>query len=96
MTVLILEPLEAEVVQWLAERHDARFAPELVGDLDALVEGLRGARALIAPPEVRIDAELLRRARGLRAIGRASGGADNIDLEACRKAGVEIDRKAHV
>lgn len=92
MTVLILEPLEADVVQWLAERHDARFAPELVGDFEALAEALRGARALIAPPEVRVDAELLRRARTLRAIGRASGGADNVDVEACRKAGVEVVR----
>lgn len=92
MTVLILEPLEADVVQWLAERHDARFAPELVGDFDGLRQALHDARALIAPPEVRIDAELLRGARVLRAIGRASGGADNIDVEACRKAGVEIVR----
>lgn len=93
MTVLILEPLEAEVVQWLAERHDARFAPELVADIEALAESLQGVRALIAPPEVRIDAELLRGARKtLRAIGRASGGAENIDVEACRKAGVEVVR----
>lgn len=92
MTVLILEPLEADVVQWLAERHDARFAPELVGDFDGLLEGLQDSRALIAPPEVRIDAELLRSARTLRAIGRASGGAENIDMEACRKAGVEVVR----
>ncbi|MBL8276223.1 MAG: phosphoglycerate dehydrogenase [Pelomonas sp.] len=92
MTVLILEPLEADVVQWLAERHDARFAPELVGDVEALVDALRDTRALIAPPEVRVDADLLRRARTLRAIGRASGGADNVDVEACRKAGVEIVR----
>lgn len=92
MTVLILEPLEAEVVQWLAERHDARFAPELVGDVEGLVEALRSTRALVAPPEVRIDAGLLRGARSLRAIGRASGGAENIDVEACRKAGVEVVR----
>lgn len=92
MTVLILEPLEAEVVQWLAERHDARFAPELVGDPEGLLEALPGVRALIAPPEVRIDAQLLRGARTLRAIGRASGGAENIDVEACRKAGVEVVR----
>ena len=92
MTVLILEPLEAEVVQWLAERHDARFAPELVGDPEGLLEVLPGARALIAPPEVRIDAPWLRGARRRRAIGRASGGADNIDVEACRKAGVEVVR----
>ncbi|RZJ06433.1 MAG: phosphoglycerate dehydrogenase [Rubrivivax sp.] len=92
MSVLILEPLEAEVVQWLAERHDARFAPELVGHMDGLLEALRNARALIAPPEVCVDAELLRGARVLRAIGRASGGAENIDVEACRKAGVEVVR----
>ncbi|MDR7272269.1 D-3-phosphoglycerate dehydrogenase [Pelomonas saccharophila] len=92
MTVLILEPLEAEVVQWLAERHDARFAPELVGDPEGLIEALQDSRALVAPPEVPIDAELLRAAPALRAIGRASGGAENIDVEACRKAGVEVVR----
>jgi len=92
MTVLILEPLEAEVVQWLAERHDACFAPELVGNTRALLAALRASRALIAPPEVRVDAELLRGAPTLCAIGRASGGAENIDIEACRKAGVEVVR----
>lgn len=92
MTVLILEPLEADVVQWLAERHDARFAPELVADFEGLIDALQDARALIAPPEVCIDADLLHGARTLRAIGRASGGAENIDVEACRKAGVEVVR----
>jgi D-3-phosphoglycerate dehydrogenase len=92
MSVLILEPLEADVVQWLGERHDARFAPELVGDFDGLVEALRDARALVAPPEVRIDAALVRSAPMLRAIGRASGGAENIDIEACRQAGVDVVR----
>lgn len=92
MTVLILEPLEADVVQWLAERHDARFAPELVGDPEGLIDALQGSRALIAPPEVRVDAELLRGARSLRAIGRASGGAENIDVEACRRQNVEVVR----
>lgn len=92
MTVLILEPLEAEVVQWLAERHDARFAPELVGDPEALAAALQDVRALIAPPEVRIDAALLQGARALRAIGRASGGQENIDVQACRQAGVEVVR----
>ncbi|HEY8877136.1 MAG TPA: NAD(P)-dependent oxidoreductase [Roseateles sp.] len=92
MTVLILEPLEAEVVQWLAERHDACFAPELVGDMRGLQAALRESRALIAPPEVRVDADLLRAAPSLCAIGRASGGAENIDIDACRKAGVEVVR----
>ncbi|KQY81278.1 phosphoglycerate dehydrogenase [Pelomonas sp. Root1444] len=87
-----MEPLEADVVQWLAERHDARFAPELVSDFRGLVDALQDARALVAPPEVRIDAELVHCAPMLRAIGRASGGAENIDVEACRKAGVDVVR----
>ncbi|MFG6413965.1 NAD(P)-dependent oxidoreductase [Roseateles sp. DC23W] len=92
MTVLILEPLEAEVVQWLGERHDARFAPELVGDAVGLAAAVHDVRALVAPPEVRIDVQLLRAARQLRAIGRATGGAENIDLDACRQARVEVVR----
>jgi D-3-phosphoglycerate dehydrogenase / 2-oxoglutarate reductase len=92
MSVLILEPLEADVVQWLGERHDARFAPELIGDFEGLVDALQDAKALVAPPEVRIDAQLLGSAPMLRAIGRASGGMENIDAEACRKAGVEVVR----
>lgn len=92
MTVLILEPLEADVVQWLAERHDARFAPELVGDPQGLHAALRGARALVAPPEVRIDANLLQAAPTLRVIGRASGGAENIDVDACKHMRVDVVR----
>lgn len=92
MTVLILEPLEATVVQWLAERHDARFAPELVGDPQGLRAALHGARALVAPPEVAVDVTLLQAAPLLCAIGRASGGAENIDVDACRDAGVDVVR----
>lgn len=92
MTVLILEPLEADVVQWLGERHDARFAPELVGNFEGLAQALQHARALVAPPDVRVDADVLRAAPQLRAIGRASGGADNIDMDACCRAGVDVVR----
>lgn len=92
MSLLIVEPLEAEVMQWLAERHALRFAPELAADGQALREALYQARGLILPPSVAVDAGLLRSAPRLRVIGRMSAGVENIDMEACRQAHVELVR----
>ncbi|MDC8786879.1 NAD(P)-dependent oxidoreductase [Roseateles koreensis] len=94
MSLLILEPLEVDVMQWLSERQPVRFAPELVGQARQLREALHHTRALILPPSVAVDAALLRAAPKLRVVGRMSAGAENIDLEACRTARVEVIRSA--
>ena len=39
-----------------------------------------------------LDAQTLQLAPLLRAVGRVSAGAENIDLEACARAGVEVVR----
>lgn len=92
MSLLIVEPLEAEVMQWLAERHALRFAPELALDGQALREALYQVQGLIVPPTVAVDASLLRSAPRLRVLGRMSAGVENIDMEACRAARVEVVR----
>jgi phosphoglycerate dehydrogenase-like enzyme len=92
MDVLIVEPLEAEVMQWLLERYSVRYAPELARDPRAFRQSLYNVRALIVPPSVAIDANMLHYAPVLRAVGRVSAGAENIDGEACTKAGVEVVR----
>ncbi|MBB4843993.1 phosphoglycerate dehydrogenase-like enzyme [Paucibacter oligotrophus] len=94
MSLLILEPLETEVMQWLAERQDLRFAPELAAQPGQLRQALRQARAVILPPSVAVDASLLRSAPKLRVLGRMSAGGENIDLDACRNAQVEVVRSA--
>ena len=92
MDVLIIEPLEPEVMQWLGERHAVRYAPELARDPRALRQALFNIRALIIPPSVALDAQVLHFAPVLRAVGRLSSGAENIDLDACGRAGVEVVR----
>lgn len=92
MDVLIVEPLEPEVMQWLGERHAVRYAPELAHDARALRQALFNVRALIIPPSVAIDSQVLHFAPVLRAVGRLSAGAENIDLDACGRAGVEVVR----
>ena len=92
MDLLILEPLASEVTQWLAERHELRVAPELADDPRAFRGALYNVRALILPPHVAVDVQVLRLAPALRAVGRVSAGAENIDLDACARVGVEVLR----
>ncbi len=92
MDVLIVEPLEPEVMQWLVERHAVRYAPELARDPRAFRQALFNVRALVIPPSVALDAQALHYAPVLRAVGRVSSGAENIDLDACARAGVEVVR----
>lgn len=92
MDLLIVEPLETEVMQWLEARHAVRFAPELALEPRALRQALYNVRAMIVPPAVSVDAQALHYAPVLRAVGRVSAGAENIDLDACARAGVEVVR----
>jgi len=92
MDVLIVEPLEPEVLQWIDARHPVRFAPELERDPRALRQAMFNVRALIAPPSVSLDAQALHFAPVLRAVGRLGAGAENLDAEAFARAGVEIVR----
>ncbi len=92
MDVLIVEAMEPEVLEWLGARHPLRFAPELARDGRALRQALFNVRALIAPASVVLDAQALRFAPVLRAVGRLSAGVESIDADAIARAGVEIVR----
>jgi D-3-phosphoglycerate dehydrogenase / 2-oxoglutarate reductase len=90
--ILIVEPLDPEVMQWLVARHPVRYAPDLSRDPRGLRQAMRNVQALIIPPTVALDADALARAPRLRAVGRLSAGAENIDFDACARAGVEVVR----
>ena len=92
MDLLVIEPLEAEVMQWLQARYALRCARELASDPRAFRQALYNVRALIVPPSVTIDAQTLHYAPVLRAVGRVSAGAENIDLDACARSHVEVVR----
>lgn len=92
MDVLIVEPLDPEVLQWLHVRHAVRYAPDLAHDPREFRKALFEVRSMILPPSVAVDAKTLEAAPMLRALGRLSAGAENIDVEACARAGVEVVR----
>ena len=49
---------------------------------------------MIVPSSVTLDAQALHYAPVLQAVGRVNAGAENIDLEACARAEVEVVRSA--
>ena len=99
MDLLVIEPLESEVMQWLESRHAVRFAPELAREPRALRQSLYNVRAIIVPPSAAIDAQALHYAPMLRAVGRVSAGAENIDLDglyavSCGTRGIQLTAAA--
>lgn len=92
MDVLIVEPLDPEVLQWLGVRHAVRYAPELAQEPREFRDAIFHVRSLIIPPSVALDAQTIQAAPLLRAVGRLSSGAENIDLETCSRAGIEVVR----
>ncbi len=94
MDVLIVEPLDSDVLHWLGARHAVQVAPELAQDQQAFRQALGRVRAIIIPPSVALDSAALQRAPHLRIVGRLSVGSENIDLDACARAGIEVVRPA--
>ncbi len=85
--VVVTEPISDEPLAWLRERAKvAQVAPDDPGFGDALA----GAAALVIRTHTRVDDAMLDRAPGLRVVGRAGVGVDNIDLKACRTRGVAV------
>ncbi len=94
MDILIVEPIEDDIVRWLEARHTVRYEPEMARDPRAFRQALYNVRSLILPPSLSLDAQTLHSAPVLRAVGRVSAGAENIDVDACAKAGVEVVRSS--
>ena len=92
MDLLVVDTLEADVMEWLAARHRVRHAPELAFAPRELRRALYNVRAAIVPSSVSVDAEMLDFAPALRAVGRVNAGSENIDLEACERRHVEVVR----
>ncbi|XP_071451314.1 D-3-phosphoglycerate dehydrogenase [Hetaerina americana] len=57
---------------------------------DQLVQELQGHDALIVRSETKVTSAVLAGAPGLRVVGRAGTGVDNVDLEAATKRGVVV------
>ena len=90
MDILLLEDLATDARQWLAARHQVDYRPELLDDEGLLHQRLQRVNALVVPPRLKINTQLLDAAPHLAAVGRIHDGTENIDFEACQKRRVRV------
>jgi (S)-sulfolactate dehydrogenase len=91
--VLVTEFMDAAGLQALGQGAAVRYRPQLGEDRGALLQALAAepVAALVVRNRTRVDAEVLQAAGpALRVVGRLGSGLDNVDLEACRAAGVRV------
>ena len=94
MEILLLEDLAADARQWLAARHQVDYRPELQQDLAQLHQRLYKTDALVVPPRLKVNRQLLDFAPRLAVLGRIHDGTENIDFEACQRRRVRVVQAA--
>src|SRR5271169_5288676 len=88
--VLVTDGLAPEAVALFKE--DSRFVLDLRTATDAaqLLDLVPAYDAIIVRSATRITADVIAKAKRLKAIARAGVGVDNIDIEASTRAGVLV------
>lgn len=88
--VVVARTLPRAGLALLDERFEVE-AGELAVDRDGLRARVAGAAAIVADPTVPVDDELLKSAGpALQVVANFAVGYDNVDLDACRSAGVTV------
>jgi len=90
MEVLLIEPVVPEALQWLQDRHEVTFRPDLGDDPIELRKALYKTRAVVLPPHVVVSQEFLNFAPKLELVARMQISSDNTDLDACAKRNVRV------
>lgn len=90
MEILLLEDLAPDARQWLEERHHVDYQPQLAHDPGALRGQLYKTEALVVPPQLKVNSQLLDFAPRLAVIGRLHDDEENIDFHACQRRRIRV------
>lgn len=88
--ILISENITGASVDALKARFNVSFQPNLWKDQKKLTEEVACARTLIVRNNTHVDADLLKAAKNLIAVGRAGVGLDNIDVKTAAELGIVV------
>jgi D-3-phosphoglycerate dehydrogenase len=89
--VLISDALSPAAVAIFKERGlEVDFQPNLGKDKEKLAEAIRGCDGLAIRSATKVTAKLLEKADGLKVIGRAGIGVDNVDIPAATARGIIV------
>ncbi|MCC6428581.1 MAG: 3-phosphoglycerate dehydrogenase [Phycisphaerales bacterium] len=87
-TVIQTEELDPAAAGWLADRCNLVVFPR---ERLATVNGeLSDVRGMVVRTYTKVDGQLLDHLPGLRVVGRAGVGLENIDVDACKDRGIAV------
>lgn len=88
--IVVAEFLQSQFIDVLEKTYDVYYDPDLYSKRRVLHSEVETARAIFIRNRTFIDSELLNAANSLQVVGRLGVGLDNIDMNACDAAGVEV------
>jgi D-3-phosphoglycerate dehydrogenase len=88
LKVLVKEKIGDSGVDLLREHFDVEIGVDWTDE--ELAERIGEYHGIVIRSATKLTAELIERARNLRAIGRAGVGVDNVDVEAATKRGIVV------
>ena len=89
--VLISDSLSSAAVSLFGARGiDVDLMPDLGKDRDALAKAIGAYDGLAVRSTTKVTSKLLEAARGLKVVGRAGSGIDNIDVPAATSRGIVV------
>jgi (S)-sulfolactate dehydrogenase len=88
--IVISEFMDEAAVDALRNDFSVHYDPTLVDRPQELLSLSTSARALIVRNRTQVKGELLVASPKLRVVGRLGVGLDNIDMPACKEAGIQV------
>ncbi|MDA8666147.1 hydroxyacid dehydrogenase [Litoricolaceae bacterium] len=89
-TVLVSEFMDGSALAFLKNRLSVDYEPNLFDDPQTLMQRISAVDALIVRNRTPVTRDLLNNACQLKVIGRLGVGLDNIDLDAAKRANIQV------
>lgn len=88
--LVVSEYLPEEFLDVLRQDHEVVYDADMYSDRPRLLGQITDATAIFIRNRTRIDEELIATAGAMRVVGRLGVGLDNIDIDACARAGLRV------
>jgi len=90
LVIVVAEKLGGAGLAMLKNAPDVELRDLAGGSREKLLEAVAEADALLVRSATEVDRELIERGKGLRVIGRAGVGVDNVDVPAATERGILV------
>lgn len=90
MKVIVADRISPKGVEYLRGQNGLEVIEAYGSSPDKITELAADASAIIVRSETKISADVIKHANGLKVVGRAGVGVDNVDVEAATERGVVV------